>query len=85
MITPLITPYDLTYMWNLQKQTKNKSIDTENRLVFARDGVWEMGKMDEGGQKVQTFSYKKNKSCECACSMTTVVGNTVLHIWKLLN
>jgi len=27
--------------------------------VVARDGVWEMGKMDKGGQKVQTSSYKK--------------------------
>ena len=48
--------------------------------MVARDGMWEMGKMDEGGQKVQTSSYKKYKSWEYTYSMMTEVSNTVLHI-----
>ena len=56
-------PYDLTYMWNVKKQTnKHKLIDTENKLVVARSGGWELGKMGEVGQKIQTSSYKINKS-----------------------
>ena len=32
-------PYDLTYMWDLKPTTtKNKLIDTEDRLVVARGG-----------------------------------------------
>lgn len=53
------------------KQTKTKLIETENRLVVARD--WEWGcEMDKGVQKVQTSSYKTNKSGG--------VNNTALHI-----
>ena len=33
-------------------------IDTENRLVVARGVGWGVGEMGEGGQKVQTSSYK---------------------------
>ena len=47
------------------KQTKNKLIDTENRLVVARDTCGEMGKMVEYIQKVQTSKYKTNKSRGC--------------------
>ena len=54
-------------MWNLknkqQQQTETKLIDMENRLVVARGGWgWGPGKMDEGGQKAQTSSYKITKS-----------------------
>ena len=44
-----------------QKQ-KNKLIDTEKRLMVARGGVgeWEMDKIGEQGQKVQTSSCKIN-------------------------
>ena len=58
---------------------KSKLIDTENRLVAARDGVG-VGKMGEGNQKVQTSSYKLNKSEGCNESTATIVNNTVLHI-----
>ena len=37
--------YDLTYMWNLQKQNKNQNenrlIDTKNKQVIARGRGWE--------------------------------------------
>ena len=66
-------------MWNLKnKQTKNKLIDTENRLVVARDGMWEMGKMDEGGQKVHTSSYKTNKSWGCNIEHGDIVAKRVV-------
>ena len=67
-------------MWNLKtnKQTNkklHKLIDTENRVVAARDGgrggtvSKGIGKMDEGDQKIQTMH-----------NMVTIVNNTVLHI-----
>ena len=37
-------------------------IDTESRLVIIRGGELGMVKMGGGGQKVQTSSYKINKS-----------------------
>lgn len=40
----------------------------------------EVGKMCKGGQKVQTFSYKINKSWDMMCSMATIVNYTVLHV-----
>ena len=54
---------DLMYMWNLKsKQTKTKLKHTENPSPqVARGEGWEEGKMDKGGQKVQTFSYKISK------------------------
>ena len=44
---------------------------------YQRQGVDEMCK---GNQKVQTSSYKINKSWGLMYSMGTVVNNTVLHI-----
>ena len=54
---------DLMYMWNLKsKQTRTKLKHTENPSPsVARGKGWEEGKMDKGGQKVQTFSYKISK------------------------
>ena len=59
-------------MWNLknktneqQQQKKNKIrlIDTEDKLVVAREeGSWVVGKMGEGDQEVQSSSYKIHKS-----------------------
>ena len=40
------------------KSKMSKLIDTENKLVVARGRRWEIGKISEGGQKVQTSSYK---------------------------
>ena len=51
--------YDLTYTWNLKsKQTNTKLMNTENRLVFVEGRGWRVGEIGEGGQKVQTSSYK---------------------------
>ena len=41
---------------------KIKLINIENKSVVARGGWWQVGKMYEGGQNVQTSSYKTNKS-----------------------
>ena len=53
-------------MWNL-KEKKKTLIDTElvmsgNRLVVVRGESWQVGQMDEGGQKVQNSNYKISKS-----------------------
>ena len=49
-----------------KNQNKNKKnpelIDTENRLVVARDRGWGTGKVSESHQTVQTSSYKINKA-----------------------
>lgn len=38
---------------------KNKQFtDTDNGPMVARGRVWVVGKMGEGGQNVQAFSYK---------------------------
>lgn len=50
------TLYVLTYTWNL----KTKLLEQNGRCQrLAEDD------MDEGGQKVQTSSYKRNKSQRC--------------------
>ena len=53
------------------KKQKPELIDTENRLVVVRGREWGMGETGEGGQKVQTSSYKINKYWGCyVCSVT---------------
>ena len=47
---------------NPTNQRKKKKTQTENRLVVAIKMGWGVGKMGEEGQKVQTSSYKINKS-----------------------
>ena len=47
--------------------------------MVARVGGWEVGKMGERGQKVQTSSYKISRG-DVMYSMVTIVTNTVLHI-----
>ena len=54
--------YDPTYIWNLKQNYK--ILDTENRLVVARDGKGKNATMCEA-QKTQNFSYKINKSWGC--------------------
>ena len=54
-------------------------MDTENRWVVARGRGWEVGEMGEGGQKVQTSSYKINKSWDVTYSMATIGNNTVAN------
>ena len=52
-------------------------------LVFARGERWGMGKMGEGDLKVQTWSYKINKSWDVKYSMVIMVYNvTYLKIIK---
>ena len=49
-------------------------MDTEGRLVVARVGGGNGAKMGDGGQKVQTSSYKINHG-GVTYSMVTVVNN----------
>ena len=44
-------PYDLTYMWNLKNKTKeneNTLLDTHNKWVYPKGGVWDVGDIGEG-------------------------------------
>lgn len=55
-------------------------MDIKNkRLIIARGGDWEIGKMGEGSQKMQTSKYNVNKSWDVTHSMATIVNNNVLH------
>lgn len=51
-------------MWN-KKQKNPEFMHKEYKLVVdrrkGRGGAWAKGQMGEGGQNVQTFSYKINK------------------------
>ena len=61
-------------------ESKNtECIETKNRLVVARDRGGRTGEISEGGQKVQTSSFKIS-SGKVMYSMVTRVNNTVLHI-----
>ena len=60
---------------------KKNLIYIENRLVVVRGGVWEVGEMSEGSQKVQISSHKIKKLW--GNIIVTIVSNTVLYFWKL--
>ena len=36
-------PYDFTYMWKLKTKQKNRLLNTENKVVFARGDVVRAG------------------------------------------
>ena len=48
--------------------------------MVARGGGCGVGEIGEGGQEVQTSSYKINNSWDVMYNMVTTVNNTVLHI-----
>lgn len=47
-------------------------------------GVWKVGELDEGGQKVSTSSYKVNKTWEVRYTMMTIVNSIVFSMSKSL-
>ena len=51
------TVHDLTYMW-----TKNKTKNLNSQIQRINGWLLEVGKIDEGGQKPLTSSYKMNQS-----------------------
>ena len=62
--------YDLTY--KVESEKNPKLIDTENRLVVAREGGEKVVKMGEGGQEVQTSSYMIRPCVLCLGSCLTL-------------
>ena len=66
-------------MWKLKKKSKKSSKPklSENRLVIAIGGRG-VGKMGEGGQKVQTSNYKINKSW--GCHFSSLFSNNCLFL-----
>ena len=70
----------------MESKTKNNQtittelIDTENRFMVTRGGEWVVGKMGEGGQKIETCSYKINKSWDCNVQHGgSIVNKTVFY------
>ena len=51
--------------------------NAENRSLVARGRRRRVGRMGEGGQKVQTSGYKTHMFWACNVSMVTTVNNTV--------
>ena len=74
-------------MLNLKKKKKElKQKELKGTKIDGYQGLWvgqKVGKTGEGGQKVKTSSYKIRHE-DIMYSMVTVVNNTVLHPWKLL-
>ena len=68
---------DLTYNVEFKKP---ELIETENRLVVARDE----GKRVKLVKGYKLNSYKINRLWGKMYSMVITVDNTVLHIWKFL-
>ena len=61
-------PCDLTYVLNLKQRNKHTHEKTKKQAQRYKEQIgscqrqgWRVGKMGEGGQKVQTYSYKINK------------------------
>lgn len=65
-------------MWNLKKKNPNKPAQRHREQTGATGG-YRGGKMEEGGQKVQTSGYKISQSRGCDVSMETTV-KAVLYI-----
>ena len=62
-----------------QNKTKKQAYRYKEQVGKCQKWGERVGKMGKGGQKVQTSSYKRNKSWDVMYSMVTIV-NTVLHI-----
>ena len=73
--------YDLTYMWNLQKRQKEKSMHKNMETVewwLPRAGrKGETGR--DAGQRVEALSSKMDKFWELMYHMLTMINSTVLH------
>ena len=71
----------MEFFKNKQKSKNNKNQTHRYREQIGGCQSWrEWGEMAEGGQKVQTSSYKIKSHGDLICSMVTIVGNTVLYI-----
>ena len=55
--------YDLESKY--KNRNKNELIDADNRLMIAGGRGWKVSETGEGGQNVQTSSYKIDKSWGC--------------------
>ena len=69
-------------MWTQKKPKTNKN-KKPHRYMWLLPQAGE-GKLGEGGQKVQTSSYKICKSWDTIYSMVTTANNAILYAWKLL-
>lgn len=69
-------------MWNLKAKTKTKEklIDTGNRLVGARGRRF--GGMSDGVKRYKFLVIKQLSYGDTVYNMATVVNNTVLHVKK---
>ena len=56
---------------------KAKLIETQSRIEVTR--YCGVGKTGDVGQRVQTSSYKMNKSGDLMYNMVTIVNNTALY------
>ena len=71
-------PYDLIYTWDLKK--KARLTEAENSLVTRGWELRQEEKMEDVGQRVQTFSYKMNKFWRRRYSMDPVMVHFIRHL-----
>lgn len=67
-------PYDLSYMWNLKTQNKQR---TENKFVIARNVIWGgglVGETGEGGQKANKKKGKQPQDLEGSVTLSRIIG-----------
>lgn len=74
------TLFDLTYIVNLKNKKRNSQIQRIDWWLL-KGGGWRVGKMGEGGQKVQTSSYKVN-SGDVMYNMVIIVNSTELYMLR---
>ena len=55
-----------------------KNPHSYTRLVVASSQDWGVGEKGEGGQKIQTSSYKINKTWDVMYTMVNILSNTSL-------
>ena len=72
-------PCDPTYMWNLKTKQESQAHRYREQTRGCQRRVWGVIERGEGGSKVQTSSYKINKSWDVMYSLVTVVNNTALR------
>ena len=71
-------------MWNIQtnKQTKNKNIDTQNRVVVTRrEAESREGKMGKGGQ----LYGERMETKLLVVSTLWCIQNVMLYTWNIYN
>lgn len=67
-----------------QKQSRNRLLDTENKLLVTRQGlgrVWRVGQIDEKNYVLLTSTYEISKSWGCNSQHRNIANNMVKTLY----